>query len=273
MNGRLFHQRIHLEKKAPFTHMKPLVALSAQTEIDPRSYAIRIRYVDYLAHAGALCAIVPPNENTGDLEAALDRCDGLFVGGGPDVWPELYGAPPPADATPYHRLRDESEIALIRHAAEEGMPVFAVCRGMQLMNVALGGTLHDDIRARDDVHWHADANEDPIFAAHDVELAEDGMLANMLGPGPIAVNSMHHQAIAEVGDGLIPDALGPSVFLAGHGRMPVIEALRHPDRAFFLGVQWHPEYCLTDVPSLRIAEAFVDACLNYHRAREARREP
>ena len=249
--------------------MKPLVAMSAQTETDPQSYAIRIRYVDYLVHAGAMAVVIPPNRETEDLAATLDRCDGLFVGGGPDIWPELYGAPKPADATPYHRFRDESELALIRHAFEVNMPVFAVCRGMQVMNVALGGTLYEDIHVYDrGIHWLADDNEDPIFPAHDVEVTHDGPLENVLGAATIPVNSMHHQAISRMATGLKASAFGPSVNMPDEDETAIIEAVYHPERDFFVGVQWHPEYCPTDEPSIRLAQSFVRACENYHMTRK-----
>lgn len=248
--------------------MKPLVALPAQTETDPRSYAMRIRYIDYLSRAGAMTVIVPPTACAADLAATLDRCDGLCLVGGPDIWPELYGAQAPEDTTPYHRLRDESEIALARHAFEIGMPVLGICRGMQAINVALGGTLHEDVRAHDDgAHWLADRNEDPIFPAHEAVFAEGSFLERMLGVHSVPVNSMHHQAIARCGEGLVPDAFGPGANLPDHGETPIIEAIHHPARRFFMGVQWHPEYCPDDAPSIRLAEAFVGACEEYRRER------
>lgn len=254
--------------------MKPLVALSAQTETDPLSYAMRRRYVDYLAKAGALCAIVPPSTDASDLAATLDRCDGLFVAGGPDVHPELYGGEAPADAAEdaYHRLRDESELTLIRHAYEEGMPLLSVCRGLQLMNVAFGGTLHEDIRAHGgEVHWIEDEREDPVFPAHEVTLRDGAPLALLLAADSVAVNSMHHQAVHRVGEGLEAAAYGPAFHAPGTGETAVVEALYHPDRPFFLGVQWHPEYGLDDGPSMELGRAFVAACMTYRDARRERR--
>lgn len=254
--------------------MKPLVALSAQTETDPLSYAMRRRYVDYLAKAGALCAIVPPSADEDDLTATLDRCDGLFVAGGPDVHPELYGEKVPADTVEgtYHRLRDESEIALIRHAYEKGMPLLCICRGLQLMNVAFGGTLHEDIRSHGgEAHWLEDEHEDPTFPAHEVTLCSNAPLAALLSRDAVAVNSMHHQAVHRVGDGLETAAYGPAFHAPGEGETAVVEALYRPDRPFFLGVQWHPEYGLDDEPSMTLGRAFTAACETYRDARKARR--
>lgn len=254
--------------------MKPLVALSAQTETDPLSYAIRRRYVDYLAKAGALTAMLPPSTDESDLAAALERFDGLFVPGGPDIHPELYGAkvPPDVEEDIYHRLRDESEIVLIRAAHDAGMPLLCVCRGFQAMNVAFGGTLHQDIRAHGgEIHWLEDDREDPVHPAHDVELREGSPLAALFSAGTVAVNSMHHQAVDRIGDGLETAAHGPAFRLPRAEETPAIEALYHPEHPFFLGVQWHPEYGLDDEPSMTLARAFVAACETYRDSRKARR--
>ncbi len=254
--------------------MKPLVALSAQTETDPKSYAIRRRYADYLSQAGALVAIIPPSEDESDLRISLDRFDGLFVPGGPDIDPSLYGAAAPegAAADAYHRFRDDSEIALIRSAYEDRMPLFCVCRGLQVMNVAFGGTLYQDIRSHGgEAHWLEDEHEDPILPAHEVKLVEDAPLAELFPTDTIAVNSMHHQAIDRVGRGLRAAALGPAFHLPNDDEAPVVEALYHPQRPFFLGVQWHPEYGLDDGPSMTLARAFVAACTTYRNTRKARR--
>ncbi len=254
--------------------MKPLVALSAQTETDPLSYAIRRRYIDYLAKAGALTVVVPPSTDISDLDATLDRCDGLFVAGGPDIDPLLYGTERPVDAAAegYHPLRDHSELAMIRHAFEERMPLFCVCRGFQAMNVAFGGTLHQDIRDRGgEAHWLEDDHEDPIHPAHEVKLQAGSPLARLLGADSVAVNSMHHQAIDQVGTGLSPAAFGPAFCRLDGEEVAAIEALYHLQRPFFLGVQWHPEYGLDDEPSMALARAFVDACAAYRNDPKARR--
>jgi putative glutamine amidotransferase len=208
----------------------------------PRSYA------DAVQRAGAVALILPPDPlAVDDPDAFLDRLDGLILAGGADMDPATYGA---SDVHPqtkgFKRERDDFEIALTRRALEREMPVLGVCRGMQVLNVALGGTLHQHLP---DVVGHEDHRHTPgSFGDHEVKLEPGSLAARAAGDKLVWVKSHHHQGIDRVGDGLV---------VTGWSHEPdeVPEALEMPGRDFALGVQWHPEEDVRD----RVIGALVDA--------------
>jgi putative glutamine amidotransferase len=182
-------------------------------------------YAEALRQAGIEPLLVSPEE-----PRPLDGLQGLLLSGGTDVSPARYGgAPHPAIEAP-DDPRDELEAGLLRQALDAHLPVLAICRGMQLFNVVHGGTL---IQHLDNLEVHRVRGNDPALPAHEIEVQPGSRLAAILGPGPHAVNSRHHQAVARAGAGLLVTARS----------VPdgVIEALERNDRAFALAVQWHPE--------------------------------
>ncbi len=239
--------------------MTPLIGITAcaktvetlRQDTAPRSYSAAV-----LAVSGGVPVLLPP---LGDgMEAVLDRIDGLLVDGSEsNVEPARYGVA--VDETPgqHDPERDATTLPLIRAAIARGMPVLAICRGIQELNVALGGTLHQRVHTvagRDD-HREPDGTPDEKFAIrHDVALS--GGLETLLGAGRVAVNSLHGQAIDRLAPGLTAEAI------AADG---TVEAVAMPGaRGFLLGVQWHPEWLVaTDAPSRTIFEAFGDACRAY----------
>jgi putative glutamine amidotransferase len=198
---------------------------SQQATLLPRGYA------DAVQAAGGLALLLPPDdetaENPGEL---LDRLDGLLLGGGRDVDPLAYGArPDPATDEPRPE-RDRFELGVVSAALERDMPVLGVCRGMQMLNVACGGTLlqnlDPDLLAR---HRHTPG----VFSDHDVAMKPGSLAARAAGAERLAVRSHHHQAVGELGEEL-----------AVTGRCPeddLVEALELPRKRFALGVLWHPE--------------------------------
>lgn len=176
--------------------------------------------------AGGLAALLPPDDPARAAET-LRRLDGLVVAGGPDLDPARYGAPadPRTDAvTPTSRERDAWELALIEAALAAELPLLGVCRGAQVLNVALGGTLVQ--------HMEGHREHPGVFGEHEVKPVPGTRLAALL-PEAVTVPAYHHQAIAELGDGVIASAY------AADG---VVEAVELPDAgSFALGVQWHPE--------------------------------
>jgi len=185
--------------------------------------------VDAVARAGAAPVVLPPVPEV--IGPALPRLDALIVSGGPDVEPERYGQTPGERTQPANQERDASELTLLTDAIADGLPVLGICRGMQLLNVLRGGTLHQHLP--DVVGSAVHAPERGVYARHPVTVQAGSRLADVLGRTEIdEVPTYHHQGIDRVGTGLEP------VAWAEDG---TIEALEDPDLPFCVGVQWHPE--------------------------------
>jgi putative glutamine amidotransferase len=197
------------------------------------------------------------------LNAAVDSpsevigaVHGLLLTGGGDVRPDLYGAAPHATFDPAEPGRDEYEIALVRLALEKDLPVFAICRGVQLLNVARGGTLIQHIPDEVGTTVNHRVPTPPHSIAHEVWIESRSLLERLMGERFEAgeacpVNSRHHQAPKDLGEGLIASATAPD---------GVIEAIEDPSRRFCLGVQWHPENFWRTGEFRTLFEAFVQAC-------------
>jgi len=184
-------------------------------------------YVNAIEAAGGRPLLVPPS--TEAIEETLDRLDGLLFSGGSDLDPELYGQEAHPETNGIVPERDRAEIALLRAALERDMPVLAVCRGSQVLNVALGGDLvqHLPEIVGDEKHKHTPGE----FADHDVDLVTGTRVQEILGDHA-PVKSHHHQGYGNIGDGLRE---------AARAEDGTIEALEDPSRRFAMGVLWHPE--------------------------------
>ena len=192
----------------------------------PRSYPTSVQA------AGGLALLLPPDDTaTEAADPLLDRIDGLILAGGADVDPASYGAQRHPEIGPTWPERDRFEIALARRAIERGMPVLGVCRGMQITNVALGGTLLQHLP--DVIHTDEHRHTPGAFADHEVRLEPGSLAARAAGAERITVKSHHHQGIDELGEGLI--ATGWSV------NDELIEAIELAGEGHALGVLWHPE--------------------------------
>jgi putative glutamine amidotransferase len=213
-------------------------------------------YLTAVQAAGALALLLTPDPQvTADPDEVLDRIDGLIISGGNDIDPACYGANPHPETKGTVRERDEFEIALARRAAQRDLPVLGICRGMQILNVACGGTL---LQHLPDAYGHEDHRRVPGSfdgADHDVRLAIDSLISQAAGELVHATKSHHHQGIDVVGDGLI--VTGTSAL------DDLVEAVERPDRRFVLGVQWHPE---AD-PGSPVIGALVAAAEQYRYAR------
>lgn len=243
---------------------KPIIAIPA----DFRSFeggswhAVQNQYVHAaLKAAGLMALIVPAVEGGYDTDAILDRVDGLLVSGAAsNVHPSLYGAEETIGHGPFDPARDATSLPLIRHAIDRGMPLLAICRGIQELNVALGGTLDTEIQeqpGRAD-HRKPDVSErDGMYAIRQTVKINDGScIARYLGSGEILVNSLHRQAIAATAPRLQVEATAPDGTVEA---VSVIDA-----KGFAVGVQWHPEYWAeTDTPSRQLFEAYGDAVRAY----------
>lgn len=214
--------------------MRPLVGITTYAEPDVRWGAWRLpaaliplSYVAAIDRAGGRPLLVPPVEE--GVEETLDALDGLLFSGGSDVDPSTYGQEPHPATAGVRPERDRAELALLTAALERDLPVLAVCRGSQLLNVARGGDLvqHLPEVVGDDTHRHTPG----AFADHGVTVDADTRLGRLLGDRA-PVKSHHHQGLGRLGSGLVPSA---------HADDGTLEAVEDPSRRFALGVLWHPE--------------------------------
>jgi len=186
----------------------------------------------------------------------MDAAQGLLLTGGGDVRPDLYGATAHPRFDPAEPGRDEYEIALVRLALEKDIPVFAICRGVQLLNVARGGTLIQDIPDEVGTTVNHRVPMPPHSMAHDIWIESSSLIERLMGERFEAgeacpVNSRHHQAPKDLGEGLVASATAPD---------GVIEAIEDPNRRFCLGVQWHPENFWRTGEFRTLFEGFIEAC-------------
>ena len=207
--------------------------------------------------AGGLPVAVPALGGALDQGAVLDRCDGLLFTGSPsNVEPAHYDGPPSADGTLHDPERDATTLPLIRNAIDAGIPILCICRGFQELNVALGGSLHQEVHNLPDRLDHRSDEDQPrdvqYGPIHEVTLTAGGLLASLWPAPEVMVNSLHAQGIDSPAPRLAIEAVAPD------GQ---IEAVRVSDApSFALGVQWHPEWKVTeDAFSMAIFGAFGDA--------------
>jgi gamma-glutamyl-gamma-aminobutyrate hydrolase PuuD len=198
-------------------------------------------YADMVLAGGGVPVLLPPVPGIADV---VDRLDGVLLSGGPDVAADRYGAPAHPRTSPPRCDRDTAELAVLDRALARGLPVLGVCRGAQLLNVGLGGTLHQHLP---DVVGHDRHNPTPgVFVDVDVRLDPAGRVGAAVGPR-VRVRCHHHQAV---------DRLAPGLVATGWADDGTVEALEDPARPFVLGVQWHPE---EDAADLRLVTALVAA--------------
>jgi putative glutamine amidotransferase len=217
---------------------------------DAPAALIPLAYVRAIEHAGGRALLVPPSEDA--VEETLDALDGLLFSGGADLDPELYGASQHPETNGVRTERDRAELALLEAALERDMPVLAVCRGSQVLNVARGGDLvqHLPDVVGDERHKHTPGE----FADHDVDLHAGTRLRDLLGDRA-PVKSHHHQGYGRLGEGLVEAAR------ADDG---TVEAIEDPSRRFALGVLWHPE----EGEDFKLFEALVEEARRYRTERK-----
>lgn len=231
------------------------VRLAERTMPAPRSdpprteMALGLTYLKAIQAAGGLPVVIPPlpPAAVGPMLAGLDA---LCLSGGPDIHPSAYGREPHADLGPTWRELDEAELELARAADSSEMPILAICRGAQALNVVRGGTLFQHLPERfGDQVQHRQSGIGPR-PSHRIEIKDGSKLARAVGGTSIEVNSFHHQAPDEIGTCLEAVAWAPD---------GVIEALEDPGERFVLGVQWHAEAMFDRTEDARLFDAFVEA--------------
>jgi putative glutamine amidotransferase len=247
---------------------QPLVAVSTDVK-NFENYTWHAAPQQYLeaaiSAAGVLPVLVPSFGDRLDLDELLSAVDGVMVTGSKsNVHPSLYGGDASEKNGPYDPARDATTLPLIRKAVERGVPLLAICRGIQEMNVALGGTLATEIQEREGSLDHrapvSDIQDERFAIRQTVSIKPGSCLAGVFGAGDIMVNSVHRQAV---------DRLGPRLQVEAVAEDGTVEAVSVKDsRAFAVGVQWHPEYwAKSDDNSARIFRAFGDAVRLHAEAR------
>jgi putative glutamine amidotransferase len=247
---------------------RPVVGIPTQTlqslggvsaEIPP-SWVMSQRYILTLTAAGAIPWLIPLVDDE-TLRCVYEQLDAVFLPGGADIDPTTYGAEPHPLCDKTDRERDRVEVALARWALEDEKPVLGVCRGMQLINVAAGGSLYQDLAQelpgalKHDYFPFRGQSYTRDYLAHEVRVAEGSRLAQLMGAGPLRVNSMHHQGVKTLGQGLLPTAVAPD---------GLVEAIEGDRDAYLVAVQWHPEALTDNDPRTRAMFAdFVAAAAEW----------
>ena len=230
----------------------PLIGVTSSITIGtvPERAAVNSTYLHAVQQAGGVPVVLPPQLSAASLERLARGLDGLLLTGGGDVDPTLFGeAPHPAvyDVAP---ARDTLELSAVRFALERRLPILAICRGVQLLNVALGGTLFQDVASDPGTELRHGQQEPRDQPSHKVQVQAGSCLAETLGTDELEVNSMHHQAVKALGRGLAAVAWAPD---------QIIEGVELTDTGrLVLGVQWHPEALVAhSEPARRLFAALV----------------
>ena len=236
--------------------MKPIIGISAGREIGNTQFyktALAQKYTDAIINAGGTPLIIPLGMAEEQLEDIANAVDGIMVTGGGDMATEIFNGQAHPRVCGVDALRDETEFKLVRFADKMQKPLLGICRGNQVINVAFGGTLFTDIAAqvpeakRHD--WYPNIPRDQL--SHTISITKDAKLVKIFGGTEIAVNSLHHQSIDKIGEGLLVTAHAPD---------GIIESIEKPDHPYLIGVQWHPEW-LTALPAMQnLFKTFVNAC-------------
>ncbi len=227
----------------------PVIGISGRPDQSARPPNISLfvtsqTYVRAVALGGGAPVIIPPHLEEAELHAIFERLDGLLLSGGGDVQPSFFGEEDSGLLWLVDEKRDRTELALARWAVEKKLPLLAICRGLQVLNIVTGGTLIQDIPT----HVPGALNHSPVSGlpkgsvVHTVKVMTNSRLAALVGAGDLGVNSSHHQAVKVVGDGLVVTARAPD---------SIIEGLELPDHPFCVSVQWHPEAMVESQPLMR----------------------
>ena len=230
---------------------RPLIGITPQFNPERGGVWSLDSYVKAVRAAGGMPVILPVDADEAEAAALCGRLDGLLLSGGPDIDPVLLGEEPRTDTLVICPERDAQELPLARLAVAADLPLLCVCRGVQVLNAALGGSLWQDLPSEHPSAILHRQSEPATQTSHTVAVAADTPLRALTGKAVLSVNSLHHQAIREPAPCLQVMATAPD---------GVVEAVWHPGRRFVWGVQWHPErLCEADPDSRALFRAFVAA--------------
>jgi len=207
----------------------------SQTLWGDLSYGNSFSYLNAIEQAGGVPLLLPLSHDTEMLDTLYERIDGLLLAGGVDIHPHAYGHEPHPKLGKNDLMQDASEVYLTRKAAQDGKPILGICRGHQMLNVALGGTLYQDIPSEVDGaldHEYSAKQNDGTVLAHTIQVDETSWLAETLGQTLIQTNTMHHQAVRDV---------APTMRIVGTASDGIVEVIESTNDNFAVGIQSHPE--------------------------------
>jgi putative glutamine amidotransferase len=240
--------------------MRPLIGIPChagrRAETDRPIYYNNRSYIHAVERAGGMPILIPILDDLSGLEVLLPRLDGVLISGGIDVDPRYYQEDPHPLLGETNPHLDELEIDIVRWAVHNNVPALGICRGMQMINVALGGTLYQDISADvPDSLRHANWDLPRNKLIHGVTVTSGSLMEAVLGVHELPVNSLHHQSVKEPGEGVV---------ISGYAEDGVAEMLEVPNLRFMLAVQCHPEELYAEQPVWsRLFGAFINACKSY----------
>lgn len=233
----------------------PIIGIVPTYRSEDKALTLPDRYGKAIVCAGGCPVVLPFTQDVSIYETLLPTMDGFLLSGGEDIDPVRYGEEIIfGKQQEIYPDREEVEYLIINYARQYDVPLLGICRGMQMINVAFGGKLYQDVDGQflqiesgeNPTHWQKTAYD---TCAHSVRIQKDTALAKVLGEGPVDVNSMHHQGIRELGDGLKANAITED---------GLIEGVEAEELTFLMGVQWHPEFFAGDGPMGALFEALVD---------------
>ena len=234
--------------------MKPLIGITTSTLKTEAGYTynrVGIKMIQAVADAGGLPVLIPISIDDEALRGIYERLDAVLLPGGGDMRPNIYGAEMNPLTDNIDDARDHVEVNLTRWAVNDDLPVLGICRGHQVVNVALGGTLIQDVPSEIGTDISHNVTVPRNSRPHEVNIDPGSRLANILGTTKIAVNSLHHQSVG---------VAAPDACVTAYSPDGVVEALEMPQKKFVLSVQWHPEDLYRDDPAMkRLFKAFVEA--------------
>ena len=231
--------------------MRPIIGILAEIDAE-RCARVQYTYVSAIEKAGGMPLLLPYITDSEDLERFAAICDGFFFTGGADIDPRRYGEETSPFCGSVCYFRDEVEFNAFNEIIKTDKPILAVCRGAQLVNAALGGTLYQDIPSETDTPIRHRQTADKNKPSHGVNILPDTPLFSLIGKEWMTANSFHHQAIKKLGEGLKVMAT------ADDG---IIEAVYHTEKSYLMAYQWHPErLCDTDTDNSLIFSDFIKAC-------------
>ena len=229
--------------------MRPIIGISCSSQKN----SVGSGYIRAIEHAKGVPIVLPVIEDKSAIYQYLEIIDGLMLSGGVDINPLLFGEEPHPKLGNVDAKRDVIEIFLTKEALKRNLPIFAICRGIQTLNVAAGSALYQDISQHPQPTIQHSQNADRWHGSHTISIKPDSLLFRIVCKHSIFVNSYHHQAVKEPAEGFIVSA---------HTKDKIIEAIESPEHDFVLGVQFHPENMWErDPDAFALFEAFVDfAC-------------